>query len=255
MLQKCEGIVIRTNNYGESNKIITLFTREWGKVGVMARGAKKPSSRLASITQPFTYGHFLVQRTSGLGGLQQGETIKTYRGIREDIFLTAYASYIVELTDKCTDEKKPNPFIFELLLQTLQYIDEGIDLDILMYIYEMKMLQVLGLSPKLDGCSICESTEGEFAFSIGEGGFLCHRCYHHDKYLMKLSQTTIKLLRLFYYFDLNRLGKIDVKQETKNELKTVITAYYDQYSGLTIKSKRFLNQIDQLRDMLPPPTE
>ncbi|MBD8069185.1 DNA repair protein RecO [Bacillus sp. PS06] len=255
MLQKCEGIVIRTNNYGESNKIITLFTREWGKVGVMARGAKKPSSRLASITQLFTYGQFLVQRTSGLGTLQQGETIKTYRSIREDIFLTAYASYVVELTDKSTDDKKPNPFLFELLSQTLHYMDEGYDLDILLYIYEMKMLQVLGLSPKLDGCSVCGSTEGEFAFSIREGGFLCHRCYQHDKFVMKLSQTTIKLLRLFYYFDLNRLGKIDVKQETKDELKKVITAYYDEYSGLSIKSKRFLNQIDGLREMMSPKKE
>lgn len=251
MLQKCEGIVIRTNDYGESNKIITLFTREWGKVGVMARGAKKPSSRLASITQLFTYGYFLVQKTSGLGTMQQGETILALRGIREDIFLTAYASYIVELTDKCTDEKKPNPFHFELLLQTLKYIDEGFDIDILTFIYEMKMLQVLGLSPKLDGCSVCGSTEGEFAFSIREGGFLCHRCFYKDTYHLKLSSTAIKLLRLFYYFDLNRLGKIDVKESTKKELKQVITAYYDEYSGLSIKSKRFLNQIDQLKDIVP----
>ena len=244
--------MIRTNNYGETNKIVTLFTREWGKVGVMARGAKKPSSRLASITQLFTYGQFLVQRSTGLGTLQQGEVISTMRGISGDIFLTAYASYIVELTDKSTDDKKSNPFLFELLLQTLKYIDEGIDLDILTFIYEMKMLQVLGISPKLDGCSVCGSTEGQFAFSIREGGLLCHRCFQKDPYHLKISQTTVRLLRIFYYFDLNRLGKIDVKPETKKELKQVITAYYSEYSGLTLKSKRFLDQIDQLKIMLPP---
>jgi len=251
LLQKCEGIVIRTTNYGETNKIVTLFTREWGKVGVMARGAKKPNSRLASITQLFTYGHFLVQTTSGLGLLQQGETILTMRSIREDIFLTAYASYIVELTDKSTDDKKPNPYLFELLLQTLKYMDEGVDLDILMFIYEMKMLQVLGITAKLDGCSICGSAEGHFSFSVKEGGFLCHRCIHNDPYHLKISQTTVKLLRLFYYFDVNRLGKVDVKQDTKNELKQVINAYYDEYSGLLLKSKKFLNQIDHLKAMLP----
>ncbi len=248
LFQKCEGIVIRTTDYGENNKIVTLYTREWGKVGVMARGAKKPSSRLASITQPFTYGYYLVQRSNGLGGLQQGEIIKTMRGIREDIFLTAHASYIVELTDKATEDKKPNPYLFELLYQTLHFMNEGLDLDILTFIYEMKMLQVLGLHPVLDRCSACGSTDGQFSFSIREGGFLCHRCLPIDAHHLKISQSTVKLLRIFYYFDLNRLGKIDVKDETKAEIKKIITTYYDEYSGLSLKSKRFLNQMDQLRN-------
>ena len=79
MLQKCEGIVIRTTDYGETNKIVTLYTREWGKIGVMARGAKKPNSRLSAITQLFTYGYFLLQNGRGLGSMQQGEIITPLR--------------------------------------------------------------------------------------------------------------------------------------------------------------------------------
>jgi DNA repair protein RecO (recombination protein O) len=250
MLQKCEGIVIRTTDYGETNKIITIFTREWGKIGVMARGAKKPNSRLSSVTQLFTHGYFLVQRGSGLGSLQQGEIATSLRSIGEDIFLTAYASYIVELTDKCTDEKKPNPFHFELLLQTLNYMNEGYEPDILMNIYEMKMLNVMGLYPVLNQCSVCGSTDGHFSFSIREGGFICHRCLEKDRYHYKLSPATVKLLRLFYYFDLSRLGNISVKAETKAELKNVIDSYYEEYSGLHLKTKKFLNSMDQFRNLL-----
>ncbi|MEO2074493.1 MAG: DNA repair protein RecO [Bacillus sp. (in: firmicutes)] len=250
MLQKCEGIVIRTTDYGETNKIVTLFTREWGKIGVMARGAKKPNSRLSSITQLFTHGYFLVQRGSGLGSLQQGEIATSLRAIGEDIFLTAYASYIVELTDKCTEEKKPNPFHFELLLQTLNYMNEGYDPDILMNIYEMKMLNVMGLYPVLNQCSVCGSTDGHFSFSIREGGFICHRCVEKDPYHMKLSPAAVKLLRLFYYFDLSRLGNISVKPETKAELKSVINTYYDEYSGLHLKTKKFLQSMDHFRNLL-----
>jgi DNA repair protein RecO (recombination protein O) len=250
MLQKCEGIVIRTIDYGETNKIITIFTREWGKIGVMARGAKKPNSRLSSVTQLFTHGYFLVQRGSGLGSLQQGEIATSLRSIGEDIFLTAYASYIIELTDKCTDEKKPNPFHFELLLQTLNYMNEGYEPDILMNIYEMKMLNVMGLYPVLNQCSVCGSTDGHFSFSIREGGFICHRCLEKDPYHYKLSPATVKLLRLFYYFDLSRLGNISVKAETKAELKNVINAYYEEYSGLHLKTKKFLNSMDQFRNLL-----
>lgn len=247
LLQKCEGIVIRTNDYGETNKVVTLFTREWGKIGAMARGAKKPSSRLAAVTQLFTYGHFLLQKGSGLGSLQQGETIDSMRSIREDIFLTAYASYIIELTDKCTEDRRPNPFLFELLHQTLHYMNDGYDLDIIMFIYEIKMLNVIGLHPELNRCAICGNTEGEFAFSIREGGFICHRCFEKDPYHFKISQATARLLRLFYFFDLSRLGNISVKEETKQELKKIISAYYEEYSGLSLKSKRFLEQIDRLK--------
>ncbi|MGG3562204.1 DNA repair protein RecO [Neobacillus rhizosphaerae] len=250
MLQKCEGIVIRTTDYGETNKIVTIFTREWGKIGVMARGAKKPNSRLSSITQLFTHGYFLVQRGSGLGSLQQGEIATSLRSIGEDIFLTAYASYIVELTDKCTEEKKPNPFHFELLFQTLNYMNEGYEPDILMNIYEMKMLNVMGLYPVLNQCSVCGSTDGHFSFSIREGGFICHRCVEKDPYHYKLSPAAVKLLRLFYYFDLSRLGNISVKVETKAELKNVINAYYEEYSGLHLKTKKFLNSMDQFRNLL-----
>lgn len=251
MLQKCEGIVIRTTDYGETNKVVTLYTREWGKVGVMARGAKKPNSRLSAVTQLFTYGYFLIQKGSGLGSLQQGELISSLRAIREDIFLTAYASYIVELTDKATaDEKKPNPFLFELLYQTLTLMNDGYDTDIITNIYEMKMLDLFGLHPCLNQCSVCGSTDGQFSFSIREGGFICHRCLDKDPYHLKISQAAVKLLRIFYYFDLARLGSIDVKPETKVELKKIISAYYDEYSGLHLKTKKFLKQMDKMKDML-----
>jgi DNA repair protein RecO (recombination protein O) len=250
MLQKVEGIVIRTTDYGETNKIVTLYTREWGKVGVMARGAKKPNSRLSAVTQLFSYGYFLIQKGTGLGNMQQGELISSMRTIREDIFLTAYASYILELTDRSTEERKPNPYLFELVLQTLNYMNEEYDLEILIHIFEMKMLNTLGLYPNLNQCAVCGQTDGRFSFSIRENGFLCHRCLNKDPYHLSISSSTLKLLRLFYYFDLSRLGNISVKPETKKEIKRVIDMYYEEYSGLHLKSKKFLDQMEQFRNKI-----
>ena len=250
MLEKCEGIVIRNTDYSETNKIVTLYTREWGKIGAMARGAKKTNSRLAAISQLFTHGYFLVQKGAGLGTLQQGEMISSLRSIREDIFLTAYASYIVELTDKSTDDRKPDPFLFELLFQTLHYLDEGYDPEVLKNIFELKILNVLGLHPILNQCAVCGSMEGQFSFSVREGGFICHRCLEKDPYHFKISAAAVKLLRIFYYFDLSRLGNISVKEETKAELKKVISAYYEEYSGLHLKSKKFLDSMDNLKGLI-----
>lgn len=247
MLQKVEGIVIRTTDYGEANKILTLYTRELGKIGVMARGAKRPKSRLSSISQLFTHGQFVFQKTSGLGVLNQGEMIQSFRDLREDLFLTAYGAYIVELLDKLTEQNDINPYLYELLFQTLKYIDEGLDYEVLTRIFEVKMLKVAGIGLYVDGCSHCGATEGEYSFSVKEGGFLCHRCLHVDERTIKINSGTAKLLRLFYHFDLNRLGAISVKAETKEQLKQVLESYFDEYSGLYLKSKRFLNQIDKMK--------
>lgn len=249
MLQKVEGIVLRSIDYGETNKILTIYSREIGKFGAVARGAKKPNSRLASVSQPFTYGTFLCFSGpgTGLGNIQQGEIIEIFRSVTQDLFLTAYASYIVELLDKSTDERVHNPFLFELLYQTLKYLDEGYEPQIIKNIFEIKMLPVLGLRPNFDCCANCGNTEGPFVFSIKEAGLLCENCLHQDPRHFRVSQATIRLMRLFFYFDLNRLGTINVKETTKKELETCISAFYAEYSGLYLKTKKFLQQLDKLK--------
>ncbi|MFC0473479.1 DNA repair protein RecO [Halalkalibacter kiskunsagensis] len=246
MIQKVEGIVIRTTDYGESNKIVTLFTRELGKIGVMSRGAKKPKNRLSAASQLFIYGTFVYQRYTGLGTLNQADITNSFREVRGDLFRASYATYIVELTDKLTDDQKRNPYHFELLYQTLYYLNEGIDADVLLRIYEMKMLAVAGIKPELDHCVSCHSTEVPVAFSIRHAGFLCKTCLCKDDRAYHLTAHAARLLRLFFYVDLQRLGQISLKKETKQELKKVISAYYDEYSGLRLKSKRFLEQMERL---------
>lgn len=246
MFTKVEGIVIRTNDYGETNKVVTLFTKEFGKMGVMARGAKKPKSRLAALSQPFVHGLFLVQQSSGLGTMQQGELLHSHRYIQNDLLKAAYASYIVELTDKLTEEREPNPSLFQLLSLTLQYINDGVDAEILTRIYEIKMLTIAGIAPELSCCTNCGEVESQFVFSFREGGFLCRRCAYLDENAVKMSVAVSKLLKAFYYIDLKRLGNISIKQETRKELKRIITTYYDQYSGVYLKSRKFLEQIHKM---------
>lgn len=247
-MQKVEGIVIRTIDYGESNKIITLYTKELGKIGVMSRGAKKPKSRLAAASQLFMHGTFLIQTGQGLGTLNQADIENSFREIRNDLIRAAYATYILELTDKLTEEKVRNPVLFHLLYQTLYYSNELMDADVLSKIFEMKMLAVGGIKPELDQCVVCGSTEVPSAFSVKEAGFLCGRCVYKDERAFRITTQAARLLRLFYYVDLDRLGQISLKQETKKELQTIISAYYDEYSGLRLKSKRFLEQLDRMGD-------
>ncbi|MCK0471559.1 DNA repair protein RecO [Alkalihalobacillus sp. APA_J-10(15)] len=245
MMQKVEGIIIRTIDYGETNKVVTLFTKELGKIGVMARGAKKPKSRLSAASQLFMYGIFVIQTSSGLGVLQQADITSSFRDIRSDLRRAAHASYMLELTDKLTDEKTRYSEIFKLLYQILIYIDEGLDVDVLKMIFETKMLAVAGIKPELDQCSSCGSINQPIAFSIKNAGFLCPKCRNKDPHAFQLNPQHVKLLRLFYYVDLERLGHISLKNETKKYIQMIIDSYYQEYSGLRLKSKRFLEQLER----------
>lgn len=244
LLEKVEGIVIRTRDYGETHKIVTLLTRDKGKVGVMARGAKKPKSRTSSVTQPFIHGMFLIHIGSGLGSLSQGEMISSLRTIREDIVKTAYASYLAELTDKLMEEKKPDTFIYEQFLQSLIWLHEGKDPSIVTMMYELKMFKKAGFAPIVDHCVHCGRGEGPFSFSIREGGLLCFRCKDKDLDAYGLPDPLPKLLKVFLHMDARRLGQISMKEQNVKLLRQILDEYYDQYGGYLMKSKKFLKQID-----------
>ncbi|MDQ0339646.1 DNA repair protein RecO (recombination protein O) [Caldalkalibacillus uzonensis] len=242
---KAEGIVIRSRDYGEANKIMTLYTKEYGKLSLMARGAKKPKSRLSSIAQLFTHGQYLFFRGSPrtMGTLSQGEILDSFRELRQDLVKTAYAAYMAELVDKLIDEEEVPPALFPLLTTVFQHLNEGKDPEILARLFELKILVMAGYKPEVDRCVVCHGTEGSFSFSVQEGGYLCQRCQHADPQALHLQTNTLKLMRFLYHFDPFRLGRINVKPETKKELCQAMWLFMDQHTPLRLKSRKFLEQM------------
>ncbi|RYG74725.1 DNA repair protein RecO [Lentibacillus lipolyticus] len=246
MLEKMQGIVIKTQDYGETHKIVTLFSNKLGKIPAIARGAKKPKSRMAAVTQPFIIGEFFIYVNSGLSTIQQGDVINASRKVREDIVKTAYASYIAELTDKLSDAKTPDPELYSQLHETLNWIAEEEDAAVPVMMYELKVFARGGFGPVVNQCVHCGQRDGLFTFSIAEGGFLCLQCQHIDSKAVRLTAKQAHLLRIFADVGLERVGSISVKEENKKQLRKLIDAYYDAYGGYYLKSKRFLHQLDKL---------
>lgn len=244
-----KGIVIKTQDYSESHKIVTIYSNKLGKISAIARGAKKPKSRMAAVTQPFILGEFFIYINSGLSTIQQGDVVDSLRFIREDIIKTAYAAYIVELTDKLVDSHLPDKYLFDQLYQTLSWIAEHdeVDADIPMMMYELKLFAKGGFAPTVNKCVSCGRKDTPLYFSIAEGGLLCSRCNHIDSEAVMLPGNVAKLLHIFVSVELERVGTISVKSANKNLLRQLIDAYYDQYGGYYLKSKRFLNQLDKLK--------
>ncbi|MBD2869492.1 DNA repair protein RecO [Paenibacillus arenilitoris] len=246
MLYRVEGIVIRSMDYGEGNKIVTLLTETNGKAGVLIRGAKKVKSKHASLAQPFTYGEFVYFRTSGLGTLNHGEIIESYHVLREQLELAAYASYAAELMDRTTQDDEATGFHFEQLKACLAALALGKDAQVVIHLYEMRILDLSGYAPELDECVSCGNRVGPFKLSAHGGGILCGRCTGKDTGAIPLGEGAYKLLKLFRRMDMRRLGSIQVKPETKAELKLCMRKLMDTHLGLQLKSRSFLDQLDKL---------
>ncbi|MEO3947408.1 DNA repair protein RecO [Gorillibacterium sp. CAU 1737] len=246
MLEHVEGIVIRSMEYGEGHRIVSLLTSRMGKISVMARGAKKVKSRLAAVTQPFTYGEYVVYFGSGqMGTLNQGESIDAHRPLREDLHKAAYSAYLAELVERLTPEREPNGMLFEQVKAALSAIEEDKDSVVILAVMEMKMLAIAGYLPQLEECVSCGSTEGEMVLSVIQGGVLCPRCKAQDPSALKLSAKTLRLLRLFQRVDLRRLGTTEVSPETKAELRLAMRMFMDLHLGTKWKSRDFLDQMEK----------
>lgn len=245
MLHRVQGIVLRSMDYGEGNKIIGLYTRELGKVSVMARGAKKVRSRLGAVTQLFTYGDFVFFKSGQMGTLNSGEIIEPFNKLRENLYMSAYASYLVELVDRMVSEEDASAFLFEQLKAGLEAIHQGKDLAVIAHLFEMKILAMAGYAPELEVCVSCGNVPSAAHFSAMLGGILCERCAWKDRSAVPITARTLKLIRLFKGLDLRRLGNINVKQDTKNELKACMQAYMDTHVGIRFKSRSFIEQMEK----------
>ncbi|GKU79707.1 DNA repair protein RecO [Paenibacillus sp. L3-i20] len=247
MLYRVEGIVIRSMDYGENNKIVTLLTKTNGKAGVLIRGAKKVKSRHSSLAQPFTYGEYQYFRgTTGLGTLNHGEIIESHHDLRSQLDLSAYASYAAELTDRTIQDDEPTGFHFEQLKACFAAMKDGKDAQIVSHLFEMRILDLSGYAPELDECVNCGNRVGPFRLSAYAGGIFCTRCTSRDSAALPISEGVHKLLRLFRGMDMRRLGSIALKDETKAELKLCMRALMDTQLGIVLKSRNFLDQLDKL---------
>lgn len=242
-IKKLEGIVVSEVSYSESSKILNVLTREFGLIGVMSKGCKKIKSPLRSVSTRLTYGYFHINyKKEGVSNLISVDVIDSFMKIKSDITKISYASFLLELTEQVYKQNN-NDEIFNLFISSLKKINEGLNPVIITNILELKYLDYLGIGLNLDGCSICGNTEDIVTISSSQGGYLCKDCCHDERIF---STRMIKLIRMFYYVDIGKIDKLELHYDTIKEIDTFLDEYYDEYSGLYLKSKQLLKNLSKI---------
>lgn len=243
MITKVEGFILSEVNYGETSKVINLLTKEYGLVGVMCKGVKSLKSRLRALTLRFTYGYFYIYKKEGkLSILKDVDIINSFSAIHSDIKLIGYLNYISELTNQVFKESQ-NKQIFPLFIEAVQKLNSKLNPLVLMNIIEIKYLDFLGVGLNLKECIYCGNTSNIITIDPDAGGYICQSCHQNEKIV---SLKTIKMLRLYYYVDIKSIKTLNISEETKNEINDFLNKYYDRYTGMYLKSKDFLKQLEKL---------
>ena len=236
-IKKIEGIVINDTNYGESSKILNVLTKDYGIIGVISKGCRKVKSNLRTVSNKMIYGDFnIYYKENGLSILISVDLKRYFKNIMTDIVKISYATYLIELTQQ-TYKQNPSIDIYNLLIDGLNKIEDNFDPLIITNIIELKFLDYLGIGINVDGCNICGNQTKIVTLSSKSGGFVCNECYTNEKIV---SEKTIKVIRMLYYVDISKISKLDLSNQTIKEISEFLDEYYDLYSGLYLKSKKFL---------------
>ncbi len=196
---RSQAIILSRRDFGESDRLLTLFTPERGKIRAIAKGARKPSTKVSGHVELFARSDVLIYKGRNLDILTQAELIDAYLGLREDLARGAYANYVAELLDRFTaDEEDEGEALFQLLHETLRRLAEAADPRLATRFFELHLLDLVGFRPELQECVVTRQAllpEAQF-FSYEEGGVVSRAGARQlNARLVELDLDSLKLLR------------------------------------------------------------
>lgn len=242
-----EGVVLRTRNLGEADKIVTMYTNSRGKVLAVARGARRTRNRLLGVTQVFTHGRYLMFEGNSMDTLSQGEIIHSFQAIRDDLEKMAAAMYVCELVDVFVETEEANKETFDLLSNTLKMIEAG-TVKFALRVFELKFMQQLGYQPQLDRCVNCGGRVQEQILFSREGGMVCGDCRYKVTPVHVISKGTSALLNRILEWDWSRLTILHPSNQSLQELESCMRAYIDFRLDKPMRSLEFMHTLNDFPD-------
>ncbi len=243
---RVEAVVLRHADYGEADRIITLYARQLGKTRALVKGARKITSRKAGHLEPFTQVKLQLAKGRDLPLVTQAETVEAYTPIREDLALTGQAAYIIELLDRLTyEDGLQNPAVFQLLTETLGRLANKVDPWLATRYYEMRLLDDLGFRPKLFECANCgrEILPDDQFFSFAAGGVICPRCGQSLPNLTRISVEALKYLRHFQRSSYAEAARARPTDEVRQETEALMQGYFTYLLERELKTPGFMKKI------------
>ena len=247
MIVKSEAIILKSIKYGESSKILTLLTDRYGKMSVIAKGVRGPKSKFGSLLEPMNHvsAVFYRKETRELQLLSQCDLMGYFPRVHEDVEKMGTAMGVIELASFASHQEESGP-LFHAVLDTLQTINDATkDIAIALYVYELRVLEILGFRPSFHMCAHCSrpieerNPPGTFPgrFQLGYGGIVCPSCAMQGGATRRISRDAVQVFRA-----LQEEGGLqtDLSEEVRGEihgiLKDLLREHISGFHGLKSES-------------------
>ena len=266
-LYRVEAIVLKRSDFGEADRLLTLYTPDLGKIRAIAKGARKPSSRKSGHVELFTHSALLLAKGRNLDIVTQADTLDAFLPLRENLERLGFAYYLAELVDRFAEEGDPsaraerddgaveNQPLFDLLLHSLAWLGEdATEPALLARFFELRLLMYVGYRPQLFKCVICGKLLEPIAnyFSADAGGVIDPDCvgqremmYEHARDVQPISLNALKVLRYLQTRGWESVRTLRLSADAHAEVEALMQRYIAHHLERNLKSVEFLKTLKQ----------
>jgi len=248
-IEKTEAIVLRAVNYRDSSKIVTFYTKRYGKMSAIAKGARNPKSKFGSLFQPLNYLQIVFYRRESrqLQYVSSSDFVRYFKSLTANVERFSIAMALIEIVNQVMHDEEENERLFKLLVDSLEQLNEKETLPQNVFVHFGLHLAIdLGFSPNFENCLICKSRinltgdNKKISYVIEKGAPLCERCALKISGSFFLSKPALSILRSFVDLNSEAAAKSKVEKALQNELSNFIFVYLRKHSE-NLKEIKSLN--------------
>lgn len=245
-LIKATAIVLRSRKWGDADRIVTFYSKEKGKIGGVARGARRPKSRFGAALEPFSLCRLNLFEKAGdsLLRVSQVDLVRSSQKLRESLSLIDSAARMVNVVAAITPDGDPDPLLFDTLEQGLASLHESEDPAFTALLFQIRLLGVTGFRPQTDHCAACGKAHfvGEPQFSPLAGGLVCLSCAAHQRVrCIALSRGSLSFLQQAIRLDPTVVTRLRASGQVRGEVEAAIEGYVTVVAGKRLPSTNFLS--------------
>jgi DNA repair protein RecO (recombination protein O) len=230
---------------GEADRIVTLFSRDEGKIRAVAKGVRRTTSRSAGHLEPFTLSDCLFAVGRELDVISQADTLESFRAIREDLERTTHAYYLAEVVDLLTEDHMENRGVFDTLVDSLYDLSRAADAKLVLIVFHLKLMEALGYRPELRECVSCrKSIDPERnQFSPLVGGVMCPACGPSESTARAIGTPALKLLRFLQLTEGRQA--VNAPAHVSREAEALLRDYAEHFVERRLRSPALIARVQE----------
>ena len=246
-----KAVVLKSRALGEADRLLTLFTESQGRLSAVARGARRPKSRIGGSIDVLNFVQVSLSPGRTFDHVNECVVVDGFKNLKKDLKCIASGVYLAELIDTFGDERTQNIPLLKILVESLTFLDRSLTSDLVIRKFEMNLLSICGFTPELENCVSCReklSPDG-YVFDLSQGGVLCGSCeIQAVKESQRLSLNAMKMMRLLRknLTDISIFNDLELPDNVNLEIESVLRKYLRFVAERDLRSTKFVDHIQAL---------